>query len=472
MGLTSHCRTFPAFAALAALLCLAGCVTPLGPGFRIEHQELNAEYISGAQPAIRVRASWRVKNTGDQPLDAIDAKLPDARTHDRAPARVELNGEVAPVPLDPSSPLVHIAFAEPLPMGGTRGIAVSYDLRAARSESDGADVTVRGFVLPPGDWAPVLLRPKRAFFAGGEPPKKWELTFRVPAGWRVHASGKLKRTERSKQDQPESVVYHFAQRAEDSLPFAVGGPFREEKAPEAGSRVLVWTREAWPAGTAQRSAEAAIATARFYDAAFGPRPESARALWIIECPRSSSCWAVPQAALVGGAIKLDESWSAVQAELDQQLAYTWLDFRVHPDWENEPLPMGTLADYATELATAERLGGDARSRMIHGLLASFEYEKARQPEPSLLRVQLSDPAAARQFARLKSELFFFALEDAVGKENLLRALRHLMKAYPRGVWRADDLRSALEQESGKNLGPVFRDWLVEAGIPAEFHSRY
>jgi aminopeptidase N len=87
-------------------------------------------------------------------------------------------------------------------------------------------------------------------------------------------------------------------------------------------------------------------------------------------------------------------------------------------------------------------------------------------------VRLSDPAAVQQRAGVKSELLFFALEDAAGRENLLRALRHLMKAYYGRRWGADDLRSALEQESGKDLGLLFRQWLVEPGIPDGFRSRY
>jgi hypothetical protein len=59
-------------AALAAALCLVGCATPLGPGFRIEHQELSAEYVPGPQPAMRVRAAWRIApRSKDWPPRAI-----------------------------------------------------------------------------------------------------------------------------------------------------------------------------------------------------------------------------------------------------------------------------------------------------------------------------------------------------------------------------------------------------------------
>jgi hypothetical protein len=458
-------------AVLAGALYLAGCATPLGPGFRIEHQELHAEYVAGVQAAMRVRAAWIVKNTGNQPLDGVDASLPNVQTHDLRDVRVGLD-EDSLAPASAARRGVRFAFDPPLPRGETRHIALSYELRGAKRESAGTDVTELGFILPPGDWAPVLLRPKRAFSKGGEPPNKWEMTVQVPASWRVHASGKLKGVERRKEEQPGSAVYRFEQRRKGFLPFAVGGAYHEEKAEADGREVIFWTREALPAGVAQRAAEAAAGAAQFYDSTFGARPEAIHKFWIIECPRKGECWAVPETALVGGAIRNDRSWSAFLVELEQQLAYTWLDFQVHPDWDREPLPMGALADYATELATAARVGGDARNRIIHGLVADFDYKKAREPEPPVFSVQLSDPESARQFAGLKSELFLFALEDAAGQDNLHRALRHLLSVYHGGIWRADDLRSALEQESGKNLAPLFRAWLVEPGLPGDFRERY
>jgi aminopeptidase N len=36
----------------------------------------------------------------------------------------------------------------------------------------------------------------------------------------------------------------------------------------------------------------------------------------------------------------------------------------------------------------------------------------------------------------------------------------------------DDMRSAIEQTCGKDLGAFFREWLYEKGLPADFRSRY
>jgi hypothetical protein len=36
----------------------------------------------------------------------------------------------------------------------------------------------------------------------------------------------------------------------------------------------------------------------------------------------------------------------------------------------------------------------------------------------------------------------------------------------------NDLRSALEQSTNRSLGPMFRLWLNEKGIPRDFRDRY
>jgi aminopeptidase N len=37
---------------------------------------------------------------------------------------------------------------------------------------------------------------------------------------------------------------------------------------------------------------------------------------------------------------------------------------------------------------------------------------------------------------------------------------------------SDELRSAMEAETGQNLAPLFHAWLDRPGIPADFRARY
>ena len=52
-----------------------------------------------------------------------------------------------------------------------------------------------------------------------------------------------------------------------------------------------------------------------------------------------------------------------------------------------------------------------------------------------------------------------------GLKHMVDVLRGQEASY-------DSLRSALEESSGKNLAALFRVWLNQDGIPADFRSRY
>jgi len=323
-----------------------------------------------------------------------------------------------------------------------------------------------GFVLPPGDWAPSLLPPEGAFARAGEPPKKWDITVRVPADFRVHASGR----ERGQKREADSVVLRWEQHREGFSPFVAAGAYQEESIAAAGVQVIFWTRQAMPPGLAQRAAEVVAQAAEFYDQEFGPRDPRERAIWIIECPSGGVCRPVPEAALPGREVRVPEFWAAGDINIDRHLARTWLNFRVSPDGDVEPLPMAALQVYAADLAAAAREGGDARRRIVPDLLRDFDRLQKLQSERPVLSIRASDSEA--EYAAVKSELFFFALEDAAGRDNLQRAIAHLLGSYRGRTWRAADLRAALEQESGKDLAELFREWLTGTGIPTEFRSRY
>jgi len=451
---------------LAAALVAAGCAAPLGPGYTVERQRLEVAFVSEPRPHVDVRATWRVKNTGDRALSAVEVKLPDADTQGRSGTRLESGGsEITPAQTEAGN-TVSIAFPAPLAVKAKQEIGVSYELAGIAGMGTGVVVEERGFVLPPppSDWAPALVPPKGLFAHGGEPPKQWEMTVRVPAGFRVHASGR----ERGKKREAGNVVLRWEQEREGFSPFVAAGAFQEERFAAAEGGVIIWTFQAMPPGLAQRAAEVVAQTADFYDEEFGPRDPDEQTIWIIECPSGFVCWPVPQAVLPGREVFVAKFWSPGESEIDRHLARTWLDFRVHPDWDAELLPMAVLGNYAADLAAAAWEGDDARRRKVQELIR--EFDRLQKPERAILSIRASDSEA--EYAEVKSELFFFALEDAAGKENLRRAIVHLLGAYRGQTWRAEDLSAALERESGKDLAALFREWLIGTGIPGEFRSRY
>ena len=453
-------------AAVAAAVAATGCTVPLGPGFTIEQQRLEAAVVRSPQPRVDVRASWRVKNTGDRPLRWLDVEIPDAQTHGLSTLRVESDGKEAAPARAASNGAVRVPLGQPLEARDRQEIAVSYSLAGGT----GVVAEDGGFVLPPGDWAPVLVPPEGqgSFARGSEPPKKWEMTVRVPAGFRVYASGR----EHGHSNEGQDVEYRFEQRRGGGLPSAAGGAYQETRSAAPGAAVIFWTRQAMPQDLAQRITAMAAESAAVFDAAFGARAAHDHAVRVIECPRAEPCWAVPGAALPGPEMFTPEFRSAGVRDFNRQLARMWLDFRVHPDWSAEPYPMGALADYAADLAAAGSGGPAARQRVIRARMEEFDRLELPERAVAALNARLTDSLAVRRYAEFQSEFFFFALEDAAGSENLERGLRHLLGTYAGGVWRAADLRAAVELESGKNLGPLFRVWLTEPGIPAEFRSRY
>jgi aminopeptidase N len=72
----------------------------------------------------------------------------------------------------------------------------------------------------------------------------------------------------------------------------------------------------------------------------------------------------------------------------------------------------------------------------------------------------------------RAGLFFVALEDLCGHDNLRTALRDILHDRAESDTGYEELRAAAESASGKDLAEMFRKWLVEPGIPQEFRSRY
>lgn len=453
---------------LAAALVAAGCAAPLGPGYTVERQRIEVAFVSEPQPHVVVRATWRVKNTGNRALSAVEVRLPDAKSAGRSALRFESGAsEITPAQRG-TGDAMSIAFPSPLAVKAKQEIAVSYELAGRAGVGPGVMVEGRGFVLPPppSDWAPALLPPKGLFARVGEPPKQWEMTVRVPAGFRVHASGR----ERGEKREAGNVVLRWEQERDGFSPFVAAGAYQEERFAAAEGGVIIWTFQAMPPGLAQRAAAVVAQTADFYDEEFGPRDPDEQTIWIIECPSGFVCRPVPEAVLPGREVFAPKFWSSGESEILRHLARTWLDFRVHPDWDAEPLPMAVLGNYTADLAAAAQEGGDVRRRLIQDLVRDFDRSQKPKPERAILSIRSSDFDA--EYAAVKSELFFFALEDAAGKENLRRAILHLLETYGGGTWRAADLRAAVEQESGKDLAALFREWLTETAIPKDFRDEY
>ena len=74
-----HARWLLVMAPGAAVALASGCVAPLGPGYTIERQQVGVQFTAASEPHIRIEAEYLLKNTGNQPINELELRLPGRR---------------------------------------------------------------------------------------------------------------------------------------------------------------------------------------------------------------------------------------------------------------------------------------------------------------------------------------------------------------------------------------------------------
>ena len=148
-----------------------------------------------------------------------------------------------------------------------------------------------------------------------------------------------------------------------------------------------------------------------------------------------------------------------------ELAHQWWgDSVTAADWDDVWLSEG-FATYFHGLFL-EALGGPPALRE-HMAGAAAEVRKADAKKPgAVVDPEVADPAAKLSaFTYQKGAWVLHMLRRKLGDEAFFRALRHHYQDHANGTATTDDLRHALEAESGLDLQPFFRQWLFRAGLP-------
>ncbi len=449
---------------ITALLFFSACAATLGPAYAVEQQQLELRYVARG-PRLELRATFRLKNTGNRELSSVELSLPDDKTNGRQNLRIEVEGRgVAPQTLTDGAPQrVRIPFDSPWPLKQKRKLVISYELVAADAQDPQDALGQEAFYLPQGGWYPALHAPAGPLGQGGEPPKKWELLIRVPEGFLAHASG----LERGRRNLSGELTYRFEQRESDLAPFAVLGRYREEQVSMGDAAVIFWTIEPLPPDQSRKAAERLAATVKAFENAFGPRNGGHSPVWVVQWWKAGGV-DLPDVAFYAGASPADE---ASLSSIEFELANTWFTHMASPRPDAQFL-QNALPHYAIR-AAAEAWGDAAdRAKAIALLREKYSSHRREGKEKPLTSIGEADPAWQQELRSVKAELFLFALEDECGREHLQRALARVIHARRGAHWGLSDLRSALEAETGKNLGEFFRLWLNQPGLPADFQARY
>jgi hypothetical protein len=156
---------------------------------------------------------------------------------------------------------------------------------------------------------------------------------------------------------------------------------------------------------------------------------------------------------------------------EYELARTWFGWRVRPRPEAQILMGRGLGLFGLVIA-AEARGQEQRRAMVASLIDRYDQARATALDKRLMELPVGYSREERISTGYRGVLFVVALEDLCGYENLRSALRDIVHDRAASDTGYEELRSALETSSGKDLAEMFRQWLIQPGIPDDFRARY
>lgn len=460
------------FAVASAVWWIAGCATPLGPGFVIEKQAIRVAFDASEPPRIEVSADYDLQNAGNRALDSLEIRLPGHRQFQVTGISVTWDDSAVPVEATAANPRNTL-----LPLPQQWDVSARHHLRVSffieRPAEGERDLSFAGdaFFLPAAGWSPELPLVRGPFGFGGTPPRAWQLTVEVPADFLVHTGGSEPKTTR----RAGQLTYEVTERPADRYPFVVAGRYSAASFSSGGQKINIWTRGKIASGELQREVVSFRRAIDAYNRVFGPRGKGSLAFWIVECPAVPGCFTGTNpinARILGDPqiastqmISLDSllfepgGTAAGFSVAAPALAASWMGYGENPGFYEQRPPLSSFPVFATAIGKEAESGPEAREAMIARALEIVSESNGRKPE--------SD-----EVVRAKSFLFFYGLQERYGEDAFWSAVRHMLHARRGRGFDLDDLIAALEQETHQNVAEFVRLWMKRPGVPAEFRDRH
>jgi hypothetical protein len=466
-------------ALLAAFsFCAAACVAPLGPGYTIEKQQIQVNFVAAPEPRIRIEADYVLKNTGNQPLNDLELRLPGKRRFHYDEPRATWDGAALAIGISSDNPRNSlVTFSQPWALSSRRTLHISYELTPAAPGETTLSFAPDAFFLPAQGWSPELLPSRGSFATGGVPPKEWAMSVRVPAGFLIHMSGAQVKTSRKGGEW----TFVAKQGEQDLHPFLIAGRYTSADLGAGKERVFLWTRKPQDAASLRPVSDSLARTIQVYDAEFGNRSKESSPTWIVECPIVAGCFTnlnAPTVRILDEEGEGKEPASAEMVSLDTMvvdpsggapklaaavapsLASSWLGYAQNPGFYEQDPPLSAFPAFAASIGREAVEGADSRSETVRRVLRLIpEKAVAHRPEE-------------RTVVRAKSFLFFYGLQDRYGREAFRNAVRHMLYARRERGLELSDLIAAFEQETHQNVAEFVRLWMKRPGVPEEFRVRY
>jgi hypothetical protein len=462
-------------------LFASGCAVPLAPGYKAIGETRTVRFAAGSPRELQINESYKLKNTGTTPLPFIDLNIPEAQAFGTKDLRVEYDGHPANLEELPAKDRQdhpdtrRIAFEQPWQRGATHELNMKYSLSSPGERGARVAIGNETFHLGALGWA-VLPQPPHHFLSSyPRRPDKMTYTVVVPSDFRVLARGKLIR----RKDESTNTAYQFQLQKDDLAPFVVAGRYIETPFGTGPSGVIFWTLhplQESPGSTPQRISRAWTTL----EGDFGALDLKIRGPHVVEAPnlRSPLGEGPAVASFPGGALVNEQTLAlgirsdAFFEEVSHALAYNWFRDEMYPS-ADASLGIGEgLPEYATIVIDEASGGAKGRRRRIEYYLNRYQNALKRGQEKPLGVTTLSDPPPQRAIALAKAPLMYVDLEDTCGEKTVRDGLKDLVTLLRGQEVGFDDMRSAMEQRCGKDLGGFFRTWLYGRGLPANFEARY
>lgn len=441
------------------------------------------KFVPGQPATLEIHSSRVLQNNGTGPLSFVDISFPEEKVFGRRNLRVEWDGrETKLMDLPPEDQPDHpntlrLAFDSPWPRGQTHELTIDYQLSSP--EDSGTRITIgeNDFHVGARGWMALPQPPAHFMAAYPSRPDKSVYSIRVPSSFLVLGRGQMIGKKRAGSE----TEYRFRLRSRDLAAFEVAGNYKETPFRTGAGTVVFWTHEALK-GDVGTTPERLAGAWQTMEADFGPVDPNIHVPHIVESPElrghTPSESGAAAASFPGGALVNDQMLALGIASDDfaertmHALAHNWFGDAMYPSSE-AAIPMGEgLPEYATIVVDEARNGPDARRRRVADYLRRYEESSARAEEKPLGVTSSTDPAEQREIALAKAPLMYAALEDTCSEAGVRDGLKQLLTALRGQEVGVDDMRSAIEQKCGKNLGEFFRVWLYGKGIPEDFRARY
>ncbi len=475
MATSKQSRLFLFLALLGAGYWAAACAAAFGPGYTIDKQEIRVHFAGDPQPAIRVEADFRLRNSGNRPLSSLEIRLPGRRLFHFADPHVEWDAQAVALEPSPGNPRnVLLTFPQPWTVSAVHTLHLSVEFQPAEASDSSLSFAQDAFFLPAEGWSPELLPARGMFATGGVPPKSWLLTLRVPEGFLVHASGRQSKTSRAGGEQ----IIRAVQQPKDGYPFIVAARFSATRLSAGPQTINLWTRARQDTADLHQAADSLVKSVEAYNAMFGNRSEESHQLWVVECPVVTGCFtgaasdysklisegdekpSAQMASIDSVMVDIGAGAPGIAAALGPALASSWLGYGRNPGFFEQDPPLSALPAFAASRGREAVQGPEVRSETIRRALRVVPVHS--EPKKS------EDDAVIRA----KSLLFFYGLQDRYGQDTFNKALNNMLYARRGGGFDLDDLIAAFEQETQQNVAEFVRRWMKHPGVPGDFRARY